>query len=517
MNKLMESFYNETLGEFDYLKLKLLKIIKKDNILELDLSCPRKYGDSVKNKLQYIESVFSDILKVNYTVKVNCSFPIFDKAAFITNLLEFLEKYPFVKMNLKREDISVNIEDIITCKIKLDKNTLDYCNDKKFVLTLNKFARDNYFETINFELYSKDSEFDFSALEKNEQARSETLRLDSETKLRRIKVTDIKKCFGTDIEENAWYIEDASLGEKIFCGTVESLTELRRKPKEGEDVNAIKPFYKFTLKDFTGELNCLYFPNKTTSDKMSEIKNGVTLIARGFVEADDYKDQREFIFKIKSISFCKLPENFTPVIIKRKVPEEYTCVFPKPYVTRVQKDLFGNSEIKIPDYLAGKKFCVFDTETTGLNDSVDSIIEIGAVIIDNGIISQTFQSFINPHKPLTEKIKDLTNIVDEDLLNAPELEAVLSDFYKFCYSMPLVGHNVQFDYGFISKAGKPFNIIFENELIDTLSIAQKQLQLRHNKLDNLAKYYGIVNEGAHRAIYDALTTAKIFIKLSEKL
>lgn len=516
MNNLMVRFHDETLGEFEYLKLNLLTIIKSRNVLEIDLSCPRKYEETVRKNLSYLEKVFADILDVDYKIEVKYNCPVFEKDKFIQDVIDFLDAYPVVKGNLKRENISVeDRDDSIKCALKFDKSTYDYCRGINLVLILNKFARDKYFDTISFEISSYENSFDFSVLEKNDIIVEDKNNLIGNSLMRRITVTDVERYIGYEITGDAFYIEDATEGEKIFCGTIENYTEIKRKPKEGEKQEDLRPFYKFVLRDFTGEINCVYFPTKASFPKMAEIKNGITVKAQGMVEKDNYT--QGLVFKIRSISFCKLPENFEKVIIKRCVPREYICVHPKPYFTAVQKDLFGLSEIRIPPYLSDKTFCVFDTETTGLEPRLDKIIEIGAVLLEHGKITQTFQSFINPHRGLTPKIRQLTNITEADLINAPETEDVLSDFYKFSYGLPLVGHNIKFDYEFITMEGKPYNIVFENELVDTLTLSQKFLSLRHYKLDNVAKYFAIVNEGAHRAIYDALTTAKIFMKFAERL
>lgn len=516
MNDLMQRFNDKTLGEFEYLKLNLLKVINSKSVLELDMICPQKYGDVVNKDLGRIEKVFADILKVGYKVEVNCKPVVFDSEEFLSRLFKFLDAYPIIKSNVERKNISIEKKDISVCSIKLDKNTLDYCNGINFISILQKFVKDNYYEEIEFNLITDKDEFEFGALELEEKSEPKKTEV-SNRESRRIKVTEIEKYIGNEIDGEAGYIEDIAIGEKIFCGTVSGFGELKRKPKEGENPTLIKPFYKFNLTDFTGSVNCLYFPTKAALGKMSEVKDGVTILAYGSVEEDNFANRHNFVYKIKDISFCKLPTDFKPVVIKRKIPKEYICVFPKPYINPVQENLFGTAEEIVPEFLKGKSFCVFDTETTGLNPNEDSIIEIGAVIVKDGKITETFQSFINPHKKLTEKIIALTSITDKELVSAPELEDVLSDFYKFSASSALVGHNLKFDYDFISKAGKPFDFIFENEQYDTLAIAQRLLSLRHYRLEDVAKYYSIVNEGAHRAIYDALTTAKIFIKFAEKL
>ena len=90
------------------------------------------------------------------------------------------------------------------------------------------------------------------------------------------------------------------------------------------------------------------------------------------------------------------------------------------------------------------------------------------------------------------------------------------DFYKFCENTTLVGHNVTFDIGFINAHGKKANIYFNNPSEDTMRLAQQYVKGLHNyKLKTVLKYFDLVNEHAHRAIYDTIATAKAFIKLAK--
>jgi len=96
-------------------------------------------------------------------------------------------------------------------------------------------------------------------------------------------------------------------------------------------------------------------------------------------------------------------------------------------------------------------FICLDLETTGLNPKTDKIIEIGAIRIENGVQTGTFETFVNPGRLLEERITELTGIRDEDLQNAPPIQAVLPGFLEFAGDLPLLGHSVLFDFSFIKK------------------------------------------------------------------
>jgi len=110
------------------------------------------------------------------------------------------------------------------------------------------------------------------------------------------------------------------------------------------------------------------------------------------------------------------------------------------------------------------------------------------------------------------EIVSLTGIHDEDLVGAPTIDKVIPDFYKFCEGCFLVGHNVQFDFKFISYYGAQDDYMFEQKTYDTVTLAQSMLFLSNYKLNTVADYYGI-KFNHHRAFDDALATAKIFIEL----
>lgn len=166
------------------------------------------------------------------------------------------------------------------------------------------------------------------------------------------------------------------------------------------------------------------------------------------------------------------------------------------------------SENKIPD-----SFTVIDLETTGLNPKTDKIIEIGAVRVRNGVITEQFAALVNPGRRLEERIIELTGICDKDLEAAPYIEEILPDLITFIGEDILVGHRVLFDFSFIKKAAVNMKIPFEKKGIDTLKLARRFLpELESKKLTFLCKYYDIPLK-AHRAVEDARATALLYGKL----
>lgn len=156
-----------------------------------------------------------------------------------------------------------------------------------------------------------------------------------------------------------------------------------------------------------------------------------------------------------------------------------------------------------------------DLETTGLHPKQDKIIEIGALKVIDGRITETFSTFVNPARALDENIVQLTGIRDEQLKSAPYIEDILPTVMDFLGDLPLLGHSILFDYSFLKKAAVDRKLSFEKNAIDTLKIARKYLtDLEHRSLDYLCQYYQIEHH-AHRALEDARATHFLYHKLVE--
>ncbi len=158
--------------------------------------------------------------------------------------------------------------------------------------------------------------------------------------------------------------------------------------------------------------------------------------------------------------------------------------------------------------------CVaFDIETTGLSVVNDRMTEIGAVIYAGDEIKDTFQTFVNPHRPLTEEIRRLTGITDDDLRGAPEEEDAMRAFLKFVGDRPIVAHNAAFDTGFMRAACQRHDIPFEPVVIDTLVLSQCLMtELKRFKLDIVSRKLKLPDFNHHRAYDDAAVVARIMGK-----
>jgi len=160
---------------------------------------------------------------------------------------------------------------------------------------------------------------------------------------------------------------------------------------------------------------------------------------------------------------------------------------------------------------------VIDIETTGLKEDSDAILELGAVRIAPDQTQTTWSKLINPERLIPPEITQLTNITNEMIRTAPPLKVVLQDFINFIGEVPVVGHNVRFDLGFIQRQGA----LKYNHVLDTREIAAVLLPtLSRYNLSTLGEEFKVENDNPHRALGDALHTAAVFqhlVQLAQRL
>lgn len=160
-------------------------------------------------------------------------------------------------------------------------------------------------------------------------------------------------------------------------------------------------------------------------------------------------------------------------------------------------------------------YIALDLETTGLNAKVDKIIEIGAIKVINGQTIDIYETFVDAGKKISARITELTGIDDNMLKGAKPQRQAMSELVEFCEDLPLLGHNIIFDYSFIKRGTVNEDFVFDKEGIDTLKIARKYLpDLEKRSLDFLCGYYKIERVHNHRAFEDASAAMKLYERLA---
>lgn len=179
--------------------------------------------------------------------------------------------------------------------------------------------------------------------------------------------------------------------------------------------------------------------------------------------------------------------------------------------------LVDDTKTVVTDGLPGQSlddsFVVFDIETTGFSAEKDRIIEIGAVRMEGGRITDRFSSFVNPGRPIPFRITELTSIRDDMVIGSAGIEEVLPDFLAFSQGAIMVAHNADFDMGFIRQNCLRLHLEAPATYMDTVAMGRYLMPSLHNqKLNTLAKALKIDPGHHHRAVDDAEATAHIFEK-----
>ena len=368
--------------------------------------------------------------------------------------------------------------------------------------------------------------------------------------------------YGRDFEEESIPIEQIAgeMGEVVIRGKVLSL--------DTREIRNEKTIIMFTITDFTDTIMVKMFAkNEIVPEITSHVKKGAFLKIKGITTIDRFDGE----LTIGSVTGMKKITDFTTTRMdsspkKRVELHCHTKMSDMDGVSEV-KDIikramkWGHKAIAITDHGDVQSFpdanhavspeddfkviygveaylvddlkqiienprgqnledtyVVFDLETTGFSPVNNRIIEIGAVKVCEGKITERFSTFVNPQVPIPFKIEELTSIRDDMVLDAPLIEDVLPKFLEFCDGAIMVAHNAGFDMSFISKNCERQGLPCDYTVIDTVALARVLMpQLNRFKLDTVAKALKISLENHHRAVDDAACTAEIFVKFIEML
>jgi DNA polymerase-3 subunit epsilon len=165
------------------------------------------------------------------------------------------------------------------------------------------------------------------------------------------------------------------------------------------------------------------------------------------------------------------------------------------------------------------RFIAFDLETTGTVPGVDQIVEIGAVLFNNGEVESVFSTLINPRKPIPAGASAVNGITDDMVYDKPLIEDILPSFTEFCQDIPLVAHNSPFDSQFVLADIKRYEISGPRGVVlDTLPIARKVFPgLPNYKLGTLVQHLKIPSANFHRAEEDATYCGRLFIEMTKRI
>jgi DNA polymerase III epsilon subunit family exonuclease len=501
-----------------YKDFKLVSVIFDENSYDCIFKFLYKNDikDDDKEKLtNLIEKYFNE---PDVKVIVKCKKAYVDESLVKDVVFNYISRhFASVVVGLDKNDIFVNLTDGINVSINCNEFQFNYLNSPNVYQDILLYCESFFFEEFNISFNNlKDQVESESPIENNLDG---LFFNEEESKIKYNKVTDIENQIGEVVGSPIQIacIESAMSGIEI-AGEIKFFTEKsfesKRKDKNGESLKRV--YYSFTLFDKTGRFNCVIFPNKSDMVKAFNLKDGMTVIVHGDVE--EFNGRMNF--KCKSLALCKFvteTEQEVEVNIIKEPNDDFLVVKPEPYIEITQDNLFAVKE-EVGEYLLKNDVVVFDIETTGLEATRCEVIEIGAVKIHNGKISETFETLIKPVSEIPDEIIDLTGITPDMVVNSPSFKQVIPDFYKFCYNTTIMAYNIDFDYKFISVHSKKYGYEFDMKQIDVMYLARAFIPgLKNFKLSTVCKKLDVSLENAHRAVHDAMATAEVVIKLSKNI
>lgn len=167
-----------------------------------------------------------------------------------------------------------------------------------------------------------------------------------------------------------------------------------------------------------------------------------------------------------------------------------------------------------------ERFIAFDLETTGLSTWTDRIVELGAVIFEDFKPVAEFSTLVNPERTIRAEASRVNGIYDKDVENAPYIHEAIENFCDFIgpdalsSKIVLVAHNADFDAKFLLEAFNDCGVTAEIVVQDTLYMSQRMIpELYRHRLSDVAKYFDIPQQNAHRAADDARVCGEIFARM----
>lgn len=514
---------------------------------------------------QLYAAVRRDIPSINGTL--NNAEVRFENNTLTINLLNggktLLDSKGFDKALIKlvSEEFNLYISVNYTGTFEVEENSEEY-----------KAAIQDAQEKINRENLQKAAEFyqeEVETAEKREEKHAENTTVEIEVRegkfaTPQIIQSSIRPLYGRSIRGKMIPISSSISGDSGRIVVWGDVFDIEKKVTKSGDKN----IFTIDITDYTGSTTAKVFNSIKESAVIDNIKKGDTIVVQGDVEYDKYAG--ELVVNARSIGTAQKVKVVDNAEKKRVELHMHTNMSQMDAVTsagdlvnrayqwghkavaitdhgvaqafpdamkaadKINKDeekikiIYGVEAYFMDDLVESVKgdadtgfdgtFICFDIETTGLSAARDKITEIGAVKVENGVITDTFSTFANPEMPIPQKITQLTGITDDMVKDAPSQSEAVSAFLEFAGDNVLVAHNAPFDTSFIAKACEDMGREYNYTSIDTVAISRAILtDIKNCKLDTVAKFLRLGDFNHHRATDDAEMLARIFINLCQRL
>ncbi len=171
---------------------------------------------------------------------------------------------------------------------------------------------------------------------------------------------------------------------------------------------------------------------------------------------------------------------------------------------------------EVTECLKGKNYVFVDVETTGASALNGQVIEIGIIRVEGGIVVDTYQTLIQPHRSISALITQITGITNDDLEGKPRFEDVALRIEEILSDAIFVAHNARFDFGFIKTEFTRLGIDWTAKTVCTVKVSRSLFpEQQSHSLENIINTHGITVAARHRAYEDAEAMLK-FLQIAEK-
>lgn len=510
---LLFDFLRKKFGDkYNYLKLYDVVLDKNGSECFVTFLYPMSMAGIDDETRKELEEAVREFLNINAKLSVKFKKSFCDPRLLKKDIKRFIdENFKAISVYLSDEQIDIEEKD--------DKIVVKFYigNEIKKFYEANKVS----VAVHNFLICNNIGQFDIEAVvDEKYEVKNDVGVVDVvvEAKKRlRYSVTPLKKIVGKDIPPEPEFIknQDKPKESVILAGYVAGLNQKTFVAKKGKFAGKEKKYYTFTLNDGKS-VDCVYFCPKMYEQAIEGLENEMFVLCIGNLE---FGLGGKLTYYIRSITYASQKDNLEEIEQeeeKNTVDNHKQVVFGQKYNYTKQSDLFTKS-VKYTDYIMQNKFVIYDLETTGLDPQNDEIIEIGAIKIENGEITEYFSTFVHPTKPISAEATSINNITNEMVADAPNITDAIIDFYRFCSGCIVGGYNSDdFDNKFVKNASKKVGFNFESQFIDVFKIARASgIYPKNFKLISVCKFLGIDLVGAHRAYNDAFATACVLLKLNE--
>lgn len=502
--------------------LKLLEVVYdlEKQTCKVVFLYPENMFDIEESVKQEISSFVESLLSLNAKLEVKFKKSFLDEELILKHVNEYFKVNNFsLFANLKSENILAKRNGSqVEITLNFSKDLFDYVEENNIVWKLKENLEKNFFATFFVELNKTQEQIDQSVLDKRKNTIPEEFSILKP--VARYQVLSPQIIIGKEITPQPEFISNQTTEKTsvILAGKISNFQRKEYKSKKSKNSDETKAFYTFDLTDITGTIPCVHFAAKSNEPKLNKLSGGAQVVAVGDIRPNMYG---KLTYYIRSLSYCLIDDQVALSMKEQSEKEEvvlkgrYQYVFPKSYVSAQQTNLFeaGN---EYNDLILNNSIISFDVETTGLEADISEIIEIGAAKIVNGEIVETFQTLVKPKKEIPTVITEITGINNEMVKDAPTINQAIADFILFVGDSILTGYNVTFDMRFIQKAASEIGYKFNNRVEDCMVHAKSKLFLSNYTLKSVAKSLNVSLKEAHRALNDALATAKVFLLLNKK-